>query len=112
PRTVAESSPSPPREERVGERRPYLPRSEPGSWGGEPACCAAAAPDELDSPTRWRGVPLSPGERAGVRGKQSLNFARFSSSPSVTASISGLSLCPLQASQNCGLMKPLRRLRV
>ena len=32
--------------------------------------------------------------------------------PSVTARISGLSRCPLQASQNCGLMKALSRLRV
>src|SRR5690349_16542987 len=54
---------------------------------------------------------------AGSVSVPAVEFERFlvsgaARAPSLTARISGLSRLPLQASQNCGLMKLFRRLRV
>src|SRR5207247_10966184 len=54
PRTakLPESSPSPPLEERVGERRPYLANSEAGSWKGGSLLARAGGVDGQSLPPR------------------------------------------------------------
>src|SRR5439155_11826235 len=72
PRTVAEPAPSPPLEERVGERRPYLSHPEPGSRGGRIVANLSRDPSRPAFATRRERGSLSLWERAGVRGNATL----------------------------------------